>query len=72
MQQILLIFYSENDNLILSEQRAKAVMLKLINYGILGSRIKSEGVGESEHIAPNDSEENRRKNRRTEVRLIKK
>lgn len=57
---------SEDDNMRLSEERAKSVMLALIDKGILPSRISSKGFGESRPIDSNDTEEGRKNNRRTE------
>ena len=56
----------EGDNLLLSEERAKAVMQALIDKGILPSRISSKGFGEGKPIKTNDTEEGRKNNRRTE------
>jgi outer membrane protein OmpA-like peptidoglycan-associated protein len=50
----------------LSQRRADAVRLWLINNGIEESRLKAVGYGEERPIAPNDSPENRLKNRRIE------
>ncbi len=57
---------SDEDNMRLSEERAKSVMLALIDKGILPSRISSKGFGESKPIDSNDTEEGRKNNRRTE------
>lgn len=57
---------SEEDNLILSTERAKAVENALIEKGISKNRISSNGFGETSPIASNDTEEGRQKNRRTE------
>lgn len=56
----------EQDNLVLSEQRALAVRQALLNKGITPSRLSHAGKGESEPIASNDTEEGRQANRRTE------
>jgi len=50
----------------LSEGRAKAVHDVLLEKGINPSRLSWVGKGTSEPIAPNDSEQNRAKNRRVE------
>ncbi len=63
---------SEKDNLTLSEDRAFAVKQMLIEMGISGDSIETIGYGESRPIGPNNSEENRRKNRRTEFEIIAK
>jgi outer membrane protein OmpA-like peptidoglycan-associated protein len=56
-------------NLALSEERAKSVMSYLINKGISPSRITAKGYGESQPIAPNDTEDGRKKNRRVEFKV---
>ena len=53
-------------NMQLSEKRAKAVLHELVMMGISNRRLRFAGFGKSKPLAPNDSEENRRKNRRTE------
>lgn len=55
----------------LSEQRANSVKAKLVEYGIDKARINTEGYGDTKPLYDNDSEENKRKNRRTEIELIK-
>jgi outer membrane protein OmpA-like peptidoglycan-associated protein len=57
---------SESTNQVLSENRAKAVKYYLITKGINQDRISTEGKGESEPISENETDEGRRKNRRTE------
>ncbi|MEY3051510.1 MAG: hypothetical protein RLY31_1295 [Bacteroidota bacterium] len=57
------------DNLLLSEKRAQAVYDHLLRHGIAGDRLSYAGFGETRPIAPNDSEEGRRRNRRTEFIL---
>ena len=51
----------------LSAKRALACRSYLITRGIDGSRITAVGHGAERPIAPNDSDENRQKNRRIEV-----
>ncbi len=58
-------------NLTLSEQRAQSVYNALVGKGVKQSRIQYEGRGESEPIADNETEAGRRKNRRTEFRVIR-
>ncbi len=55
----------------LSEARAKAVRKYLVSKGIAGSRISAVGFGESSPVASNDTAAGRKKNRRTEVRILK-
>lgn len=50
----------------LSEQRARAVMDKLIELGIVSQRLTSKGWGESKPAATNDTPENKALNRRVE------
>lgn len=59
------------DNLKLSQSRADSVKKYLISRGISPSRIIAKGYGETQAVVLNDSAENRQKNRRTEVRIIK-
>lgn len=61
----------EEDNLILSEARARAVKNYLIVRGIEPGRISAEGKGEEQPIATNDTPEGRQKNRRTELTIIR-
>jgi OOP family OmpA-OmpF porin len=53
----------------LSEQRAKSVVDYLKAKGISAARIHPTGYGETHPVAPNDSEENRAKNRRIEFKV---
>jgi len=61
---------SPESNQSLSEERAKSVYNALVALGITEGRITYEGKGETMPIEDNDSEEGRRKNRRTEFVLI--
>ncbi|MFM7543808.1 MAG: OmpA family protein [Ignavibacteria bacterium] len=56
----------EEDNEQLSISRAQSVAGALIAKGIAKSRLIITGKGESMPLVPNDSEESRKKNRRTE------
>lgn len=56
-------------NLLLSLARADAVAKYLTERGIDETRIKVLGFGEEQPVAPNDTEENRQKNRRVEFKL---
>lgn len=60
---------SDRANQILSEGRAKSVRSNLIMRGIDGSRITTEGKGESEPVADNETEEGRALNRRVEFTI---
>jgi len=55
----------------LSEQRANAVRDLLIANGVATTRVEAKGFGEAKPIAPNDTPENMRKNRRTEITAIR-
>jgi outer membrane protein OmpA-like peptidoglycan-associated protein len=53
-------------NLILSENRSKVISNFLVNKGVAESRIIHTGEGQTRPLANNDSEENRKRNRRVE------
>jgi len=57
-------------NLKLSDQRAKAVKDYLVGKGIAADRLDAKGYGLTKPAFPNDSEENRSKNRRVEFKPI--
>jgi len=59
-------------NLALSEERVEAVRQYLISKGIAENRIVGKGYGGSKPMVTNDSEENRRLNRRVEFKITKK
>lgn len=59
----------EDKNQKLSEARANAVRIYLIQQGVEEQRIRSEGAGESQPIADNKSAEGRANNRRVEIIL---
>ena len=58
-------------NMTLSKMRADAVKEALVEKGIAGGRIKTEGYGATRPLYPNDSEENRALNRRVELKFDK-
>ncbi len=58
------------ENMILSKNRAKAVSDFLTKSGINPMRIKVIGYGKTLPTAPNNSEQNRAKNRRIEVKIL--
>ncbi|MCW9065975.1 MAG: OmpA family protein, partial [Ignavibacteriaceae bacterium] len=62
---------SDSYNQKLSERRANAVKAWLVAKGISADRIIAVGFGESNPRVPNDTEENRRLNRRIEFKRIK-
>jgi outer membrane protein OmpA-like peptidoglycan-associated protein len=57
-------------NLILSQQRAEAVVQYLVAHGVPASRLRAEGFGGERPIASNDSDEGRAKNRRVEFVIV--
>ncbi len=56
----------------LSEARAAAVDVYLEKKGMAADRMVSKGYGETQPIAANDSDENKRMNRRTEFKILSK
>ena len=60
----------EEMNLNLSQSRADAVLNGLLARNVLVSNLVSQGYGESQPIAPNDTEEGRERNRRITFRLL--
>ncbi|MBX3042664.1 MAG: OmpA family protein [Candidatus Kapabacteria bacterium] len=56
----------------LSIDRAVSVMNELIETGIDKNRLSYAGYGKSRPLVPNDGDENRRRNRRTEFEIIEK
>ncbi len=58
---------SEDYNLELSEKRAEAVKNWLVKNGVNANRIKTRGMGETQPMASNDTEQGRAQNRRVEV-----
>jgi OmpA-OmpF porin, OOP family len=59
-------------NKTLSLDRANMVKGLLVNAGIDGSRISTDGFGQEKPIASNDTEEGRARNRRTELIVTKR
>ncbi|MFO0570027.1 MAG: OmpA family protein [Polyangiaceae bacterium] len=57
-------------NMKLSKDRAASCMKYLTTHGIESSRLESEGFGETKPLVPNDSKENRAKNRRVEFKIL--
>lgn len=58
------------DNLLLSNNRAKAVVSYLISKNINAARLTAKGYGETKPVADNKTEEGRTQNRRTEVKIV--
>jgi outer membrane protein OmpA-like peptidoglycan-associated protein len=62
---------SNTANQRLSQRRADSVKKWFIDKGIADTRLEAKGYGEERPIAPNDTPENRQKNRRIEFVRIK-
>ncbi len=58
------------DNLRLSENRAQEVVKYLMQKGIQTERLSFKGFGATQPVADNTTEENRAKNRRTELKVV--
>jgi outer membrane protein OmpA-like peptidoglycan-associated protein len=56
-------------NLALSKQRARTVASYMMDKGIDAGRLVAIGYGDTKPVAPNDTQENRAKNRRIEVAI---
>ena len=54
-------------NLALSENRAKVILNYFVSKGIDEDRLLYKGYGGTKSVAPNDSEDNKKKNRRVEI-----
>ncbi len=57
-------------NLTLSQERAKALHDFLVENNIPTERLSHRGVGQTQPSVPNNSEENRAKNRRVEIEIL--
>ena len=62
---------NESDNEMLSQKRAESIKAYLVSKGIDGSRIKTNGMGESNPIATNETEQGRAQNRRVDIMRAK-
>ena len=60
---------SSEQNKVLSERRAQAVVSWLTEHGIESSTLAARGYGETRPIADNETEEGRALNRRVEIRV---
>jgi outer membrane protein OmpA-like peptidoglycan-associated protein len=56
----------------LSLRRAKSVVNYLVKNGISSNRLVAKGYGFDKPISTNDTDEGRKKNRRSEITIIKK
>jgi OmpA-OmpF porin, OOP family len=75
--QVQLVGYTDNtgdpaNNLTLSQNRAIAIRDMLAAGGISADRMSTAGYGQDKPIAPNDTEEGRARNRRTELVVLKR
>ena len=61
---------SKRDNQKLSEGRSEAVKQEMVDRGIDPSRIETDGKGEDEPVATNETEEGRALNRRVEFTIL--
>ena len=61
---------TDDDNLLLSENRAKSVIAYLISQGIEPHRLKPRGFGETVPVQKNDTELGKAANRRVEFRIV--
>jgi OOP family OmpA-OmpF porin len=59
-------------NMKLSQQRADSVRLALIERGVSPDRITAKGYGSAHPIVPNDTAENRARNRRIDINVTEK
>ncbi|WP_442960396.1 MULTISPECIES: OmpA family protein [unclassified Pseudoalteromonas] len=57
-------------NQTLSEQRANSVKQSLLSYQINPARIHAQGMGESQPVASNNTEQGKAQNRRVEIKII--
>ncbi|NIF19485.1 OmpA family protein [Pantoea sp. Cy-639] len=60
---------SDSYNQALSERRAASVAEYLISQGLMPNKVTSQGLGERQPVADNDTEEGRAHNRRVELHL---
>lgn len=62
---------TDSYNLLLSQRRAKSVVDYLLQHNIPSDRMIAKGYGETKPIIPNTTDENRAKNRRVEIKILK-
>lgn len=60
-----------NEQMQLSVERAERIAEELVKRGIAKDRIQTQGHGSTKPLAPNDTRENRAKNRRVEITIIR-
>jgi outer membrane protein OmpA-like peptidoglycan-associated protein len=61
---------ADENNLTLSQNRANNVVKYLVSKGIPADKLVAVGYGESKPVDTNDTEEGRKKNRRTEFKIL--
>jgi OOP family OmpA-OmpF porin len=66
--------YTDSDgddaaNVKLSEARANSVMKELVKLGVKAEMLSAKGYGEANPVAPNDTEDNKFRNRRIEYKV---
>jgi outer membrane protein OmpA-like peptidoglycan-associated protein len=61
---------TDSYNLALSQRRSEAAVAYLAAQGVARARMTSRGLGETEPVAPNDTDAGRGKNRRVEVAIF--
>jgi outer membrane protein OmpA-like peptidoglycan-associated protein len=61
---------SKEFNMKLSRARAESVASWLVRNGVLSTRLSTIGYGDTKPVTGNDTPEGRRKNRRTEIRIV--
>lgn len=57
-------------NLQLSEDRAHSVYDYLVDHNIAADRLSYKGYGDTKPVASNDTEEGKKQNRRTEIKIV--
>jgi outer membrane protein OmpA-like peptidoglycan-associated protein len=60
---------NDDSNLKLSEKRAKTVVDYLVSKNIKTERMTAKGYGETQPLVPNDTDENKAKNRRVQFKI---
>ncbi|MBI3259717.1 MAG: OmpA family protein [Ignavibacteriae bacterium] len=61
---------SDDYNIQLSKERAEAVLEFFVKQGVQRSQIETQGLGKSHPVSPNDTEQERQKNRRVEFIIL--
>ena len=61
---------SDQHNKTLSEQRATSVADYLKSYGVIGTRLTTNGYGEAQPMADNSTTEGRQQNRRVDIAIF--